>query len=491
MQGIKKLVVAFCLFSGVAHALPIDWNGSFGVDTTLIDNFRRIKAKGDPDNTNTETVAGTQEVPLASGDHANASFQSYLFRLNPTLIVNDSASIKAEMTTGHGRGGFLGDDPEYAKEDGWANALYTQNGTSNVGSALTLSKFYAELYADTATYQIGRHSRHFALGAVINSGENKWDRHSFTQDGLTMKVKIGNFHIAPFWAKLDNGGTLTRATNVKQYGASMLYDNPDRDIAFGLLYEKKQSNRSAESDAQKTTIEGTSTNIGSSDVKLVDLYLKKIFGKFDFAVEVPIVSGKIGRLYAGEGDTSYKAKAYVLESNYKGSDAWSFGLNLGHVTGHSGAKSSFSAMYLNPNYQIANLLFRYNLRAVADPANKSIYDAYITNAKYARFETKYRSEKWLWTSAVVYAVANETAETGKDSFNHTNNKMFVANAPQSDKLGTEIDTDFDYLWNNEVTLNASFGYLFTGDYFAFSNDTTVKHEKQNSWVAQLGTLITF
>ena len=104
----KFLVFLIAIISFNAHSLPIDWHGIFGVDTTLIDNYRFIEQANQ--RTDPATDIGTQEIKLAAGDQANASFQTYVFRLNPEIIINDTASFYGEVTSGYGRGGRLGDN---------------------------------------------------------------------------------------------------------------------------------------------------------------------------------------------------------------------------------------------------------------------------------------------------------------------------------------------------------------------------------------------
>ena len=169
MGKYLKTLIALTLITPITvWSLPIDWHGAFGVDSTLIDNYRRIEAVSDNSGT-----AGTQEVPLAPGAHANASWQSYVFRLNPVIIVNDSASLKGEISSGYNRGGTLGEDstrndPNSANNFG--NSLYYYNQSTG-NNSLVMNKFYMELYSDTATYQIGRHSFHWGLGALMNAGD--------------------------------------------------------------------------------------------------------------------------------------------------------------------------------------------------------------------------------------------------------------------------------------------------------------------------------
>lgn len=479
------------LFSGAAHAVPIDWRGAFGVDTTLLTTFRKIESTAD----NSNVDLGTQEVPNARGSQAKASFQSYLFRLNPIMVVNDSATIKAEITTGYGRGGYFGDSSTESKQGNLGNALYFYN-TNNGASNLILSKLYAELYSDAATYVVGRQSTNFGLGLVYSSGDNLWDRQSYIRDGLTMKVKIGNFHAAPYYAVLNRGTTLTRATNASEYGATLTYDNPERDLTLGIIYAKREHDWA--NDTIKTSVTATNTNAdyayvwGKTEIKIVDLYLKKTFSRFTIGAEFPMFNGEMGNLNNDGTQVKYNAKALVGQGNYKFNDNWKAGLDAGTISGDSGGKNGFKAMYLNPNFQIANILFRYNLFAISNPSKYNVWDSYITNTKFAKAQLNYVNDKWEWNWALIHAVANEAAKGGNsDAFNHTTNHRFVSKVAQSDKMGTEFDCNLTFHWNNDVEVGGNFGYLFTGDYWAYTNNSATKNSAKDTWLVQARTGISF
>ena len=499
-----KIIVFLILFFNIlpVHALPIDWHGAFGVDTTLIDNFRRIKSIQD---NSTIGSGGTQEVGLASGDQANSSFQTYVFRLNPTMIINDSATFFGELTSGYGRGGRLGDDSTRASQDAtltannqdrqFGNALY-MNNTSTGNEDLAINKMYAEYYSDTATYIIGRHSFNWGLGAVYNSGDDVWDRFSYIRDGVTVKVKLGNFHITPYWAKIANTGSLTRATKIKEMGLSLLYDNYEKDMAFGIHYANKQNSAfegSIRTDINDpTNTDSTnSTNLGKTDVKITDIYFSKSFGDFSFELEVPILSGELGDLYQNNTSTKYKARAILLESTYKLSETWKLKLHGGNVSGDSGSQSSFEAMFLHPNYQVANLMFRFNTRAVSDPNNINVFDSYITNATYVKLAAQYAGQKWSFDFAGIWAKANEVAKATGSAYNHSTNKIFTSTVAQQDDLGMEFDAGFNYQWNKEISIGGDLGYLMTGDYYAYTNSTSTTNEADDTFMLQLRTAIEF
>lgn len=473
------------IFSQPSFALPIDWHGVFGVDTTLLGGARRVKSAA----AQTASNVGSQEVAADTGNKQTADWQSYAFKLNPTMIINDAATFKAELTTGYANGGFLGDSFQTDKKKENSIPVY-YHSQSSPDSTVSVGKAYLELYSDTATYLIGRHSFHWGLGAIYNEGKETWDRHSSNRDGVTMKLKIGNFLMTPFWSKVSNGSGLTSSTSAKELGVGLLYDNQERDIAFGLHYTKRDSNDN--STAFGTAMDPptyTVTTAGKTSVKITDLFLKKELGKFNFAVEVPLVSGDLGKNAAGNKRT-YSAKAIVLQSNFNASDAWILGFDAGQVDGNDGSATKFSALYLNPNYQVANILFRYNLNAIGDHA-QSIYDSYITNTRYLKIRSTYNSEKWIFDTSILYAKAREEAVAGKTSYNHTKNKIFTATTTQSDSLGTEVDINATYKWNKEINVGIAFGYLATGDYFAYTNDSTISNETKNSVLFQLNTSVTF
>lgn len=479
----QNLLVATLLASTSAYSLPIDWHGAFGVDSSLINSYRRVKAKAN--NVPVSTNSGSQEVALTDGNKANASFQTYVFRLNPTLIVNDSATFKAELTSGYGRGGRLGENNESSKGNKSKHTPYYYNTTSD--NQLNINKLYMELYADTATYVIGRHSAHWGLGAIQNSGDGLWDRHTFVRDGITAKLKIGNFYFNPYYSKISSDGSLTRAHRTKETGITLLYDNVDSDMAFGVLYAVKTSSFYAEDQVQGPA----GVNLGKTDVKVTDFYFKKKFDALSFEVEVPLLSGELGNFLTTSGNTKYKASAILFSSNYKANDSWTFGIDAGQVSGQSSSNSSFEAAYLNPNFQVANLLFRYNMHAINDES-KSLYDSYVTNALYGKVRAQYKTQKWTWDSALIWAKANEVAEQGKSFFNHQTQSI-VNNAAytQSNDLGMEIDLGFKYQWNEAVEVGVNTAYLFTGDYWSFTNDANNKNETSNSYLLQANVGLKF
>ncbi|MBF0297521.1 MAG: hypothetical protein HQK51_02310 [Oligoflexia bacterium] len=469
-----------------AYALPMDWQGILAADTTSIGNFRRTNT---PYQINPDR--GSQQIPVANGDSTDASFQSYILRLAPSIVINDSASFFGEITTGYNRGGFFGDGSAYKKgaagSNSFGDALYLQN-TYSGNSNVALSQFNVKLYTDSATYIIGRQSFHWGLGAIMNSGEKTWDRYATIQDGVTAKLKVGNFNFIPYYAKINSIRELTKIDDTKSYGIGLLYDSVERDMAFGILYGKRSSR-----DFNTFFQSSEGYNLGNAFISIVDLHFKKTLNKFSFAVEAPIISGDLGNVYSIEpnSSTSYKAYAVVAESSYKFNESWSMGAMAGYVTGEDGEGPYYAAMYLNPNYKIANLLFNYNLQAVTGDTNQSIYDSYVVNTRYLKLHGAYTNGTWTYSAGLINARANEVAKSGGGfAFNHTTNKRFNSNYSQEKNLGNEIDLGVNYQWNSNVSLRANLGYLFVGDYYKYTN-TEAALETKNCYSFVFGIATSF
>ena len=186
--GIKFFsIILFLFLPFIAKAIPIDWQGSFGVDTTIVTNYRKVS-----ESSNVNSPGNSHSQVVADAGSSEASFQSYFLNLKPIMIVNDASTLKAELSTGYGRGGRIGESAQQDGEKdasgdfvgGLGGALYNINTSTE--TALNINQLYLELFADTATYIIGRHKAHWGLGAVINEGKNLWDRHFYSRDGCLL-----------------------------------------------------------------------------------------------------------------------------------------------------------------------------------------------------------------------------------------------------------------------------------------------------------------
>ena len=453
-----------------AHSLPMDWKGQLGFDSLRLTNFNRT------DDDVSSPANGSYEVKGTSG---TAYIQGMIFLLNPQVIVNDHVTMKAELSTGMDRGGTVGDGASYLESNngmGHANIYHT---TPKQNQSLNVNQIYMDIYSDLATFKVGRMARNWGLGALINSGEKSWDRFFTYYEGIEATFSLGNLYIIPSWSNISNGDKLTRDGEIRDLAIGLLYDNPDKDMKLGIYFGKRSTNGNPMyrvDDNNDGTFAANET-LSQSKLKIYDFFISRYFGKFYAGVEVPYINGELGNLAGTK--TDYKSIGYILETNYEFNERWKQHLNFGMVDGDKGAAGDYNALYLHPNYQIANIMFRYNLDAVenldtgaGDTGKENIYASSINNAMFLKLATEYKRGLWTWHFAWIYGKAREVASSGQRAYNHQNGYHYTAAASQSDDLGHEFDINFDYQWNPNLTLTGVAGYYLVGDYYAFTNTGT-------------------
>lgn len=443
-------------------AIPMDFGGELGFDSIRVSNYRRTK-----DSTN--TVANGSSAISGNGD--SAYIQTYLFKLKPNMIINDHVTMKGEVTTGSGRGGKIGEGDYVGSSEGNAHSHYYHTVPNNNGSNnLNVNQLYMDVYSETATYRIGRFAKNWGLGALINSGEKSWDRFFTYYEGVEANFSLGKLYITPSWSNISNNNVMTHDGEIKDIALSLLYDNPDKDMKFGMYLGKRKTNggsiyKTAPDNAQN----GTLVNLTNSDSNLLDLFMSRYFGNFFLGVEVPYIYGELGN--ANGTATDFKGIAMIVQTNYEFNERWTTFAHFGKVDGDEGKAGSFNAVFLHPNYQIAEIMFRYNFDAISD-STENVFASSISNVTFLKLGATYKKNLWSWNMAWIYGKADQTASSGNRSFNHEQGYHFTAIADQKDDLGHEFDVSFDYQWNPNLSLSGVGAYYLVGDYYAFTNTNT-------------------
>ena len=451
-RNFLALILIFSSFS--AFAVPIDWKGTLAFDTNILNDVRRT-------SDNCTATAGSQCI---DPQEDNARFQSMILKLNPNIIVNDGVTIRGELTTGGVRGVNLGDSTN-VDDNGDIYSYYAQT----TSSALNVNQLYAEVFADTAQFRVGRFARHFGLGALVNGGTETWDRFFSGYEGAEANLKLGNFKLSPMWAKLHTGegqntGQTTApngAYDAYEVSVEALYDDPNRNLKVGVYYAIREIERRDEL-----------YNAGTQNTTLIDVFFKKDWDKVSIGLEVPMLTGEVGDLYNTTDDNQdFDTNAYIFEGAYRMSDNWSFNLHAGLVKGDDGSSTNtFEGMYLHPNYKFSEVIFKYNYAAFMN-GNKDIFNASVVNTTYAALTAHYKGVEWSWNLGFVWAKANEVASSGKDFYDHDAREVVTATEDQADDMGYEVNVSFDYQWNPSVVFTGFLGYHAVGDFYSFTNSS--------------------
>ncbi len=469
---IKLSLIILPLFLiNSTYSAPIDWKGTLAFDSNVIKDVRRT---GD----DCTAAAGSQCI---NPEEDNARFQTMILKLNPNLVINDAVTVKGELSTGSGRTSRMGSATQVDSDSSGAALPGTSPFTQTTSSTLQVNQLYAELYADTALYRVGRFSKHFGLGAVINSGNNTWDRFYTGYEGIEAQLKLGKLHLTPMWAKLHTNNSPNGKYDSYESSISMLYDNPNKNVKFGIYYSLREM-------TSNDTLYGT----GAQSTNLIDVFVSKEWEKFSIGFEAPMLSGEINDFY-NTTSADYDTNAFILETKYALNTKWDVGVNAGQIKGDDGTSKNFEAMYLHPNYKHSYLMFGYNYQALMDSLQNSgdMFNASMVNATYANLYAHYNSDEWTWRFSALWAKANEVAKAGEQFFDHDYRELVVANADQSDDMGYELSVAFDYRWNPNVTFEAHLAYHFVGDFYAFDNNASNELNTSNVMGTGMSLAINF
>lgn len=466
-------------------ALDLDWSGQFRAESHWVFNYAMDAANLTPDS-NRMSLDESRGYYIPGGGNKNANFQTLFLRLTPTVIVNDNVYIKSEWWVGDPLFGFFGNGTPYTLDQ----RQYYSNQSR--GSFIQAQRYWAEVLTDVGTVQAGRLPLHWGLGVVWNSGNELFDRYQSTGDAVRLISKFGSFSFVPSIIHYSMGtnfaGGCQNATctsvsggagGVSEYSLAVKYENLDEDIEMGLNFLRKIAGSAQPPNAGLVGLDGQATGMSFNTW---DIYGRKKLGRFTFAGELPVATGKIGGV-------DYSTWAVALESKAELSDHWEFGAKVGRVPGQPPSSTSnptdYRVFYLHPNYRLGLIMFQYQLANFYLPKNqndpttnasslKSAFDNPISNASYLSLGGKLKLQKWSFHTLWTFAKAEQVARSGDYHFNTWKRKYESQLAPknQSDSLGWEMDYGLLYQWDEAFRFGIDIGFYFPGDFYKFSNTAT-------------------
>lgn len=479
------------LSSPQAKALTLDWSGYFRASHDFVHNYQ--VNKGAPVAVG---ATNTGEYFPSEGDN-NATYSTFFMKLKPRVLVNDNIIVRTEWNVGDPIYGFFGRN---TPQDDRSLAF----GTGKDGMSLSVARLWLDVHTDFGTLQVGRAPMHWGLGVVFNSADGPFDRYQSTSDTIRLVSKFGYLSLMPLFAKNSMGRSLSGARNpvtnaivegnddITDYGVGLRYENPEEDIEGGLLYYKRNAGDSQSAYYYPSTSTTYTAGANGINLRLFDFYIRKSWHRFDLGIEAPIFTGEIGDVNGVGSRNTYKATALAVETALK-YDTWRHTLKFGTAPGQSAATTgargrTFSAVQFHRSYKLGMILFNYNLgnfgannpdavpgaASATNPNSSSPYDAMITNARYVMLSTQKSWEQWGLNFGVVWAQANETAQAGKDAYNHRTRQWFTSNTTQSKNMGLEFDLGTRYNWDDNISFGADFGLFLPGDYYKYINSATAQ-----------------
>lgn len=503
----KKLTSLFLLLAASLYfypkgglALELDWSGQFRADSHIIPNYTMSSSAESTTYDSSRLNAGGYYIP--GGGVKGAYFQSLFMRLNPRVLVNDNIAVKSEFWLGDPVYGLYGSSVPKTNDQ----RQYYSNQSS--GSPITAQRYWVDVYSDMGTFQIGRAPLNWGLGMVWNDGADLWSRYMTTADIVRLNAKFGAFSFIPTWAKYSAGNSVggnCSATssctprpgrgNVVEIAFALQYNNLDENMDLGVNLVRRIISGEQDSQGYRGMSGGSTTSrdyadVAGSSYNIWDIYAKKKLGKFQFGIEVPVVSGTIG----GAG-AKYKTYAIATETQYDASPRFNLQLKAGQAPGQPNIDigrnvDNFRSFIFHPNYRLGLILFNYQFANMSGPntdndstfqsSKRSVFDNPITNAQYASLRGNFLADKWTFYGQLIYARANKTAQSNKQFYNTWERRMRTGASDvsaQGRSYGTEVDWGANFKWDDNFSFGADMGLLFPGSYYKFSNTAQTNRTK--------------
>ncbi len=437
-------VLLLTIVSAQAFAGDINWSGKYQIESQLLKN------------------------PNLGKSEREYSYFNHHLVLNPHIIAADGITIHSRFDIFNNSdypnsqfGEFFGGSETPSEKKAATGELESET--------LAVTELYLTWTQQFGSLLAGRAPVQFGLGITHNAGNGEFDHWFDRKDLVGYKFVMGNMYFMPMYGKVNEGDAETD-DDIRDYMLHFGYENLDTDLEIGLFFQQRKANPAGNDLAlptPPTDIYNDSANTdGTSNysVKTYNLYVKKKNGPFNVGIEASMQDGDTGLISVGTGEKiQIDAYAIAAELSYKPEGSkWDYDLKLGTISGDDkNTSSTYEGYLVDRNYDIALLLFNYQLGSGADTiGNENYIDettggktkvdvGQLSNAMYFApgFNWKW-SDKWGMKGRFTYAQLSQERQAG-----------------QSKDLGYEIDFSIYYRPFERFVVQMDTGYLMTGDAF--------------------------
>lgn len=435
-----------------AQATDLTWGGLYRVEGVKIKN------------------------PELSGADSNKAYLLQHLVLAPKIVAADGLTIFGRFDIlndssfgidGNGRiqsvaGDVIGNGPGTVAPGTQGTNTNDSNAFARTQRAgmLAVTSLYVSWAQEFGQLVAGRVPFHYGLGTAYNSGSGLFDHYIDTKDMVGYKVILGNMSLFPMLAKVSEG-QLGEEDDVNDYIFQFMYENPDTELALGILYQMRIGTFAGND--SPATIGGTGARNDGFRHTLVALYSTQKVGDFTIGLEADLLSGDTGmRTTTGQG-VSLNAFGIAGQVKWAPAESKLNGLlRVGIASGDDpGTNDSYEGFIVNRNYDVGMLMFNHPLgqadflrtgmiRNTAASVRNEIDSEGISNAFYVAPSLQYQwKDNFSFGGTFVYGMLNK--------------EPLAAGSNTSTNLGYEVDVNLTYKPYERLTWITEAGFLFPGD----------------------------
>lgn len=380
------------------------------------------------------------------------------FGINPTTGQVNSVAGDV-IGAGPNRGAVSGNTPSGTT----GNDSNTLSRTQTAGN-VAITALYASWAQEFGQLVVGRTPVHFGLGTAFNAGNGAFDHYIDTKDLIGYKVVLGNLFLFPMIGKV-NEGVLGEEDDVNDYLVHVQYENPETELALGLLYQIRVATFAGNDTPVGGDIGGAgSTRADGSKQTLMGVYASQKTGDFRIGVEADILSGDTGIRTAGGQGVGLNSFSVAGEIDWAPQESTTTaGIKLGLISGDDpGTADTYEGFVFNRNYDVGMLMFNHPLGqrdflrtglvrgSASNPSsvNNDIDSEGMSNAIYFAPHLQLQWKPNLsYGATLLYAMLNKEPLAGGDT---------------AKDLGFELDLNVTYKPYDRLSWITEVGMLLPG-----------------------------
>lgn len=463
MIRISFFCAVFCSWISFAQAeLDFYWEGSYRVEGVYFDG-----------------------LDLGNSSDTDKNYINHHIFLRPELILIDGVSFVVGLDVLNGTGSlppsqrfgqFFGGTLTTAASDFESDvALPFLNRHIQRTREAQLTEAYLKYNHPGGELRIGRVPLDFGLGMTYSSGRNLFDHWYSNRDGLIYKLKLGPLSVSPMAFRLGDSLGLS-GEDINEYGARIDFIRKDTGLQLSAMILLRHIPTAANIDPS------LAANFGSAQPRMWNLFLKRSYKNFSYALEASIAEGTLGKTSTGQ-EVDHEGVGAVAELLWT-PKKWEFGGKVGYASGNDPSDpNSFGGYGFHRNFNLGMMLFNHPM---GDPSfdlfgtkpygrQGSLSDAAfnpnsvadtdrISNAVFLNPRVKYKFDR-IWSLEANF-IGAWLAEDVVGSSGET----------VDDMIGTEINLTLEYKPIENINWKITLGYFQAGDAFKGPSGTFTSDE---------------
>lgn len=452
---MKNLIwlLSTLLITTPAHALSIDWTGTYRFEYTEVDR------------------------PSLSEPRERKSYGLNTLNLGAKIIASDGINVvsrfdvfpnsNAAYRNSNLGAQFGGGMPRTPSAD--ANGSRTNAVSQTQDSYLVrASQLYLNVNQEFGSLLVGRAPVNFGLGITYNAGLDPFDHWYSTRDLVGYKFIIDNFFFMPMMAKVYSGDP-EQGNDISDQILNFEYNNRETGALIGVWHQTRKSSDTSNDLIEPGGAKFAGTKTGGLNTQTVNFMLGRTWERFAFKVEASFLTGDTGVTTAANEEIKINAYGIATEFTFPTPESkWDWKLRAGIASGDDPSTTQYEGYQFHRNYDVATLLFNHRLgkrdflttNLIKDTTNMGIYnsldDEAIGNVTYISPSVSYKwSDRMDVRNSLTYATLNVNP-TGVTGF--------------SKDLGFEWDVDLVYRPRDRVQWINQFALLLPGKAFKNGSD---------------------